>query len=119
MDQEVGTRCMECGARMGAGADWCPQCFTKVERGPKFAPPDAFLGPPPPRAYSRTVKTSVTFGLGGRLVATVLLVVVPVGLLLTFVFPFGVIYLVAAVPILLASIWKKTPVPPERDSSRR
>lgn len=98
---------------MSQGAEWCPRCLTKVEHEPTFAPPDAFLGPPSPKAYSRTVKTSVSYGLAGRLVATLLLVVMPAGFLLTYVFPFGIVYLVAAVPLLLGSIWKKTPVPPE------
>lgn len=61
------------------------------------------------------MKTTVSYGWVGRLIATLLLVVMPAGLLLTFLFPFGVIYLVAAVPLLLQSIWKKTPVPPDHD----
>lgn len=64
-----------------------------------------------PRRYSRTARSATTYGWKGRVVATILLVVGPAGLLLTYAFPFGVIYLVAAVPILIASIWKKTPVP--------
>lgn len=63
-----------------------------------------------PKAYSRTAKTSVSFGPVGRVIATLLLVVMPAGFLLTYAFPFGVIYVVAAVPLLLSSIWKKTPV---------
>ena len=98
---------------MREGAEWCPQCLKKIEPEPTFAAPDAFLGPPPPQAYSRTAKSSVTFGPVGRLVATLLLVGLPAGYLLVYAFPFGVIYLVAAVPVLLRSIWKRTPVPPE------
>ena len=104
---------------MGAGAEWCPQCLAKVEPKRTFAPADAFLGPPPPKAYSRTVKTSVSYGPIGRLVATLLLVVLPVGFLLTYAFPFGIVYLVAAGPLLLQSIWKKTPVPPDTSSHHR
>lgn len=91
--------------------DWCPQCLTKIERGRTFAPPDAFLGPPPPRGYSRTIKSATSFGLVGRVIATFVLVVIPTASLLIYVFPFGVVYVVAAVPLLLGSIWKKTPLP--------
>ena len=98
---------------MSPGAEWCPQCLAKVEPERKFAPADAFLGPPPPKTYSRTVKTSISYGRTGRLVATLLLVVMPLGFLLTFAFPFGIVYLVAAAPLLLRSRGRKTPVPPD------
>jgi hypothetical protein len=113
MVDERDVRCADCGARMSAEAEWCPQCLKRIEPAATFAPPDAFLGPARPAAYSRTVKTSVTYGPAGRVVATVLLVVMPTGYLLTYAFPFAIIYLVAAVPLLLGSIWRKTPVPPE------
>lgn len=118
-EENGGTRCAGCGAYLRTKAEWCPQCLARIEPEPKFAPPDAFLGPPRPKAYSRRVKTSVSYGLTGRLVATFLLVIMPSGFLLTYAFPFGIIYVVAAVPLLLGSIWKKTPVPPDVDPSAR
>lgn len=119
MTEDEEPICAECGAGLKAGAEWCPRCLTKVEPKPTYAPADAFLGPPLPKTYSRTVKTTVSYGRAGRLVWTLLLVVVPLGFLLTYAFPFGIIYMVAAVPLLRGSIWKRTPVPPGRDGSSR
>lgn len=118
MEAEGNIRCEGCGARMKAGAAWCPQCLMKVAPAPTFAPPDAFLGPPTPKVYSRTVKTSVTYGTTGRIIATLLLVVLPSLYLVIYAFPFAIIYVVAAVPLLLRSIWKKTPVPPDPGSAQ-
>ena len=117
MSEEL-PRCEGCGARLNENAEWCPVCLKKVEPEPTFAPPDAFLGPPTSHTYSRTAKTTVSYGPWGRAVATILLVVLPLGFLLTFAFPFGVIYLVAAVPLLFKSIWKKTPLPPGGGQTR-
>lgn len=119
MDEQGTTRCNECGATLKVGAAWCSLCLTKVEPERTYAPADAFIGPPLPKTYSRTVKTSVSYGRTGRIVATLLLVVGPLAFLLTYAFPFGIIYLVAAAPLLLGSIWKRTPVPPGQDPSAR
>jgi hypothetical protein len=97
---------------MKPNVEWCSRCFVAPPAADeKFSPPDAFLGPPLPRGYSRTVKTDVSMGLMGRIVATLLLCVIPVLAGITYVFPFGVLYLMAACPVLVPAIWKKTPLP--------
>jgi hypothetical protein len=104
---------------MRAADEWCSQCLTQVERERTFAHPDAFLGPPSPKGYSRTVKGATTFGALGRIVATLLLVVIPTAWLLYYAFPFGVVYVVAAGPLFLSAIWKKTPIPADPENSER
>lgn len=110
---DASDRCLSCGATLGKAAEWCPQCYAPVETQepePTFAAPDAFIGPRMQVDYSRSAKTDVSYGRVGRIVWTFLLVVLPLLFLFWTVFPFGIVYLVAACPILLPAIWKKTPV---------
>lgn len=106
-------RCLDCGAALAGSAEWCGQCFAplaKEEPERTFAAPDAFIGPRLRIRYSRSAKTEVSLGLAGRIVLTLLLVVLPLTYLLSVVLPFGIVYLVAGCPILLAGIWKKTAI---------
>lgn len=106
-------RCTECGATFRPDAEWCPQCYapiTRPEPEPTFAHPDAFIGPRFRIHYSRRARTDVSLGLVGRIVATLLLAVMPAMFLLWTLFPFGIVFVVAAWPVLLAAIWKKTPI---------
>ena len=101
-------------------AEWCSRCFVaRPAADKKVGPPDAFLGPPLPRGYSRTVRTDVSMGLMGRIVTTLLLCVIPVLAGITYVFPFGVLYLVAAVPVFVPAIWKRTPLPVDKAEGAR
>jgi hypothetical protein len=61
-------------------------------------------------------KTDVSYGVVGRIAATVLLVVVPTAWLLFVAAPFALIWIVAACPLLIAGIWKRTPVREEEES---
>ena len=105
--------CAECGASLRADAEWCPQCYApagRPEPEKTFAHADAFIGPRPRIRYSRRAKTDVSFGLVGRIVATLLLAVAPAGFLLWNLFPFGIVFMVSTWPVLLPAIWKKAPV---------
>ncbi|MGI8775581.1 MAG: hypothetical protein ACR2KQ_11360 [Actinomycetota bacterium] len=82
----------------------------KDEPDKSFAPPDSFIGPRLQIRYSRWARAGVSLGPTGRIIATLLLVVAPVAFLLVTVFPFAIVYLVAAWPILLPALWRKTPV---------
>lgn len=109
----LSERCHECGATLARSAEWCGQCFAPVARPEperNFAAPEAFIGPRLRVRHSRSAKTEVSFGLAGRIVLTSLLVVLPLTYLLSVVFPFGIVYLVAGCPVLLAGIWKKTAI---------
>ena len=111
---EEPLRCSACEATLKVTAEWCGQCLQKIpaaeEQLQTFAPPDAFIGPRTKWSYSRVAKTDITFGWTGRIAATLLFCVLPLMYLLTYAFPFGLIYLIAACPTLLSGIWKKTPV---------
>ena len=103
-------RCPVCEARLPQQAEWCGQCMTPIDHAERYAAPDAFLGPPKPTGYSRRAKTDVSYGLFGRIVATIALGLFPVWLLLELFFPFAAVWIVAVWPILLPAIWKKTPI---------
>ena len=115
--------CPKCGAGLAPDARWCTQCYEKLA-DPEPEAAEAEAGTPvnvdTPIAYtlgqvrwSRTIKSDTSFGLTGRIVATVLLVVLPI--LLFLVMPTGPFALVGLAmwvfvigPMLLRSIWKKT-----------
>ena len=106
-------RCSNCGASVRERDEWCSQCFEPREtepEPPKFAGPDAFLGPPIPSGYTRWAKSDVSFGPFGRLLLTLFLCVLPVLWFLYFFFPIGIIWLVGFCPVVLSSIWKKVPI---------
>ena len=102
--------CDACGASVRAEDEWCPRCLTPREAARRIVPPDAYGGPLIGREHSRAVKTDISYGLWGRIVATVLLCVVPVVVCLVYFFPIAFIWIVFAWPLLLRSIWKKAPV---------
>lgn len=119
MSDATSIACPQCGAHVRAGAEWCPQCFTPLgaepepapeEASPTFVSPDRFLGPPMPTEWSRWAKSETTFGPLGRVLCTLLLVVVPVGLGMGYSPIFSWIWVIAVMPPLLASIWKRVPV---------
>ena len=115
---EAARHCPACTAPLGKQTQWCARCLTplpKAEEPPSFAPPDAFLGPPVPRRFSRTVKSDITFGFWGRVVLTIVLCVLPVVYFGLYFFPAAVIWLVAFCPLVLPSIWKKVPLGPDRE----
>lgn len=111
-------RCADCDAVLRERDEWCPRCLTKIpeaEPERQFAHPDAFIGPRMQIRYSRRARTDVSYGLWGRILATVVLAVGPGVLLLWYAGPFGIVFVVAAWPILLPAIWKKTPVRETQD----
>ena len=65
--------------------------------------------------HSRWAGNDVSYGPVGRILATIILVVLPVMYLFWTVAPFGLVYLVAACPLLIGAIWKKTPIRSTRD----
>ena len=97
---------------------WCPRCLARVpedETEERFAPPDAFIGPRLRIRHSRWAGNDVSYGPVGRILATILLVVFPLVYLFWTVAPFGLVYLVAACPLLLGAIWKKTAIHDTKD----
>ncbi len=112
--------CQSCGARLPSDAKWCPQCYAPVETQ---APSDPDPVPPIIQQkttlthgrYSRWHKGDTSFGPVGRIVATVVLVVLPtVFFLIIPIGPFGLVgaalWIFVISPMLLRSIWKKTRV---------
>lgn len=105
--------CPSCGALLGKQTEWCARCLTPLpqpEEPPRFAPPDAFLGPPVPRRFSRTAKSDISFGFWGRLALTVVLCVLPVLYFGLYFFPTAIIWLFIVCPVLVPAIWKKVPL---------
>ena len=83
-------RCEACDSRIPDGAEWCGLCLTRVPRAPKSpAPPLAEAAPPPvAREGSRTREGALTFGITGRVVITILVVLVGAGGLSLFLIPY-------------------------------
>ena len=97
---------------------WCPRCLARVpeeETERKFAPADAFIGPRLRIRHSRWAGNAVSSGPVGRILATIVLVILPLLYLFWTVAPFGLVYLLAACPVLLGAIWKKTPINDVKD----
>ena len=118
MSENIVITCPHCGAHARTGAEWCPQCFQALAPepnleeapAPTFAPPDRFLGPAMPTEWSRWAKSQTTFGPFGRVMCTLFLVVIPVWLGMGYSPIFSWIWVIAVMPPLLASIWKRVPV---------
>lgn len=110
---ESDGRCPSCGAPLGKQTGWCARCLAplpKPEEAPTFVSPDAFIGPPVPRRFSRTVKSDISFGFWGRLALTVVLCVLPIVFFGLYFFPVAIIWLFVFCPLVLPSIWKKVPL---------
>ena len=77
----MAERCSACSASLGQDAAWCPLCHEPSPRpvAPEPARPARPTADLPPRRAERREgvrrfeATAITFGLGGRLVLTVLL----------------------------------------------
>jgi hypothetical protein len=109
-------RCHQCGALVGATAEWCGQCYARldpdqpVER--EFAHADASPDAFPRYEYSRTQSSATTFGLTGRILLTLLTCVVPILWFVSVsIIGAAAIWAVIVWPIALASIWKKARKP--------
>ena len=110
--------CPKCGAGLSPELDWCTRCYERLEAPEDEA--DTPVNADTPIAYtlgevrySRRIKSDTSFGLAGRIVLTILLVVVPILVFLTMAMgPFGIVGFAMWVffigPKLLRSIWKKT-----------
>ena len=110
---ESDRRCGSCGAPLGKQTQWCARCLAPIPpevETPSFASPDAFLGPPIPKRFSRTARTQISFGFWGRLGLTVVLCALPVIYFGLYFFPLAIIWLFLFCPVVLPSIWKKVPV---------
>jgi hypothetical protein len=74
--------CTRCGATAAPGVEWCGRCFAELPRQPKPAPLQVLLRPqappkgePTPAAvYSRWRSSDTSFGLAGRSLLTIGLV---------------------------------------------
>ena len=112
MGNDEGTRCGACGARVATGAACCGRCHARVSGDvePSYAHADAYAGPPLPREASRWRKSDVSFGPFGRIVATVLLCMVPMWWAAGYSLVMLIMWVFFFSPLLLRSIWKKTPI---------
>jgi len=83
-------RCEACDSRIPAGADWCGLCLTRVTRAPQQPAHPNAVGLPPPvaREASRTREGALTFGIKGRLVITIAVVLVGAIGMSLFLIPF-------------------------------
>ncbi|HEY5186510.1 MAG TPA: hypothetical protein VIM19_16775 [Actinomycetes bacterium] len=116
----MSDRCSSCTAALPAAAAVCTQCWTPVpSTGPTDQPTDFGANgfavapprvvPPDPRQYSRTRAGVTSFGLVGRLVITLLAL-----LMLGFFalnLPFGLLgiglWVFVVLPMLMRDVWKR------------
>lgn len=115
----MSDRCSSCTAVLPAAAAVCTQCWTPVPgAGPSAvapAGPNGFAAAPPrvvppdPRQYSRTKAGVTSFGLFGRIVITLLAL-----LMLGFFalnLPFGALgmglWVFVVLPMLMRDVWKR------------
>lgn len=109
--------CPKCGAGLATEARWCTQCYERLE-APEQAETPVDVDTPIAYTlgevrYSRRIKSDTSFGLTGRIVLTILLVVLPILVFLTMSMgPFGIVgfamWVFVVGPLFLRSIWKKT-----------
>jgi hypothetical protein len=122
--------CARCGGPLSADLDWCARCFAPVERTrPTGSPLAARLPdrePPPVPVYSRWKAGPTSFGGGGRIALTLLVLFGSVvgypmsrGEMLTWIglhvpgTAFLIAYAVVAAAVslyLLSLIWKRSRV---------
>ena len=118
--------CPECGAHNASRAEWCTQCYARLDTLPadiedpraeaageeerEFAHPDStviYQGRP---IYSRWHGGATSFGGAGRIVLTLLVI----GLGVAFAFNYSpvpfIVWVFIAGPALLREIWKKVPI---------
>lgn len=111
----VRRTCPSCGASNPVAAEWCLICherFPEPEEeaaAPGFAPPDAHPEVPmlSDLQWSRWRKTSTTFGPIGRILATIVVCIIPVLWLGSTLFPMAIVWIVTVWPFALRSIWQK------------
>lgn len=76
-------RCHACNAELPATAEWCNQCLAPVKREGQHEPvdrsePEPWVTVPP--EYSAVRKGPYSFGLGGKLIITGIIVALGLGL---------------------------------------
>lgn len=106
--------CASCGAGLRPDATWCGQCFAAVGGA---APPPVVPGRPVPareelqltQVYSRWQGGPTSFGPVGRVVLTLLVLLVGLWLLETNPIG-GVVYALLAAPLVLREVWKRSAV---------
>jgi len=87
-DRSPLDQCETCGSRLPADADWCGLCLARVARAPADPQHPLAVGLPPPvaRAPSRTREGTLTFGIKGRLMITMIVALLGVvGALLSLI----------------------------------
>ena len=111
METAQDASCHGCRTPIRPDAEWCPLCYAPVDRDESvrsFAHPDAFIGPPQAVRYSRWVKSDVSYGPSGRIIATLLLWLVPLWWGLMYSPILAIFWLCPVGPLLLRDIWKRT-----------
>lgn len=123
---ETQVTCGNCGAHNSIEAEWCTQCYARLDVVPadiedpraeeagdeerEFAHPDAAVALQGRAIYSRWRKSEISFGPIGRILLTVLVIAIGVALAFNYTPVPAVIWMFLAVPVLLRQIWKKVPV---------
>ena len=98
--------CSSCGAALRAETAWCGQCFAPAGPRPHAVPqPPAGARP----AYSRWASGPTSFGPVGRVLLTLLVLLVEYWLYRFNILGFLVVT-VLAVPLVLRDIWKRARV---------
>ena len=98
--------CSSCGAGLAPAAAWCGQCFTPVG-GPALPPAPVAAQQQHLPTYSRWRKTTTTFGPVGRVLWTVLVVLV-MAMAVFSQNPFAIGPLCFILPpLVLRSVWAK------------
>ena len=112
-------RCKACGATLAAGAEWCGQCLSLVTpparsvMDPVPPPRPATLPDPPPTpVYSRWRSGPTSFGIVGRSVVSVLMLIPLWWFWETqmFAWPGVVIWVVIVMPWALRDLWRRSRV---------
>ncbi|MFY9588974.1 MAG: TFIIB-type zinc finger domain-containing protein [Actinomycetota bacterium] len=124
--------CRVCGARLFDGATFCARCHAPVNASdaevselmrevdaaggrwqepatpaPRWQPDARHTAPPPPLIESRTRKSVLTFGLGGRIAITVAVVAVVLWAFLLSPSPASGLVLIVPSAWVLKDTWKK------------
>ena len=105
-----GGACRGGGGRLGVADEWGALCFTPVA-----APAAAPVAPParPVTRYSRWHGGTTTYGPRGRVLATLVTLLVPVVMLsLAGVagLAFGFLWIVFVLPLVLRDVWRRDAV---------